>query len=273
MAVPSIITDLSTNTASNSPLGSESVGTPGTVDDYFRSIEAILRAESLLKSWEIRGLTPTYISGTTFSTAGDNTSFFSTYRRVKAQGTGIIYAAILSSSYNGAITTTTLLPDSGTLDTSLSNVQLGIDPLSAAVVLTGSYLPITGGELTGPLTMSNRDIFGLKTLGMFQEYDNGNSGAGPKTVDWSNGNDQKITINANTTLAILSASAVGHYQLRLIQDATGARTVAFTGLSASRWLNSAAQPAFNTAANGETVVTLFWNGTAYTQGSQKVGTA
>ena len=173
------------------------------------------------------------------------------------------------------ISTVTILGDAaGVLDASLSNVQLGVDPLSVAQIFpTGYYYPLGGGELQGNMTLSNRDIFGLKVLGMFGEFDNGNSGAGPKTIDWSNGSDQKITLNANTTLAVLSASAVGHYQLRLIQDATGARTVAFTGISAARWLNSAAQPTFNTAVNGETIITFFWSGTNFTQGSQKVGTA
>lgn len=272
MAIPSVITDLSTNTASNSPLGSDLVGSPATVDDFFRSVEAIMRAESLLKSWEIRGLATTYISGTTFSTPGDNTTHFSTNRRVKANGAATIYAAIVSSSYNGAITTTTILPDSGTLDTSLTNVELGIDPLSAALILTGNYYSKLGGELQGNMSLSNRDIAQVKNLMMYAEYDNGNSGAGPKTIDWSNGQNQKVTLNANTTLAMLSASGVGHYQLRLIQDATGARTVAFTGLSSTGWLNSATQPAFNTAANGQTIITFFWTGTGFIQGVQKVGT-
>ena len=275
MAIPSTITDLSTLTASNSPLGSENVGSPGSVDDYLRAIESILRSESLLKSWQVQGDAVTYVSGTTFSTPGDKTSYYTQSRRIKAAGATTLYGAIVSSSFNGVISTVTILGDAaGVLDASLSNVQLGVDPLSVAQIFpTGYYYPLGGGELQGNMTLSNRDIFGLKVLGMFGEFDNGNSGAGPKTIDWSNGSDQKITLNANTTLAVLSASAVGHYQLRLIQDATGARTVAFTGISAARWLNSAAQPTFNTAVNGETIITFFWSGTNFTQGSQKVGTA
>jgi hypothetical protein len=274
MAVPSTILDLSTNTASNSPLGSENVGSPGSVDDYFRSIEAILRGESLLKSWEVRGDVPTYISGTEFSVPGDQTSYYKASRRVQANGGAIIFGAILSTSYNGVISTVTLLPDSGLLDASLSSVYLGIDPLSAAVILTGSYYPLGGGNLNGAMSLSNRDIAGVKVLGMFAEFDNGNSGAGPKTIDWSMGQDQKITLNAATpALVILPAPAVGHYQLRLIQDAVGARAPTFTGIAASRWLNSTVQPTFNTAANGETIITLFWDGALFTQGSQKVGVA
>jgi hypothetical protein len=271
MAIPSVITDLSTNTASNSPLGSDLVGSPATVDDFFRSAFKITRDESLLKSWEIRGNAVTYVSGTTFTMTGDQTGFFSATRRIKAAGGSTIYGAIVSSSYNGAITTATILGDSGaTMDASLSNVQLGIDPLSAAVILTGSYYPLVGGELNGNMTISNRDIAKFKNMYAFAEYDNGNSGAAD-TIDFANGQNQKSTLTADTTLTIASAPGVGHYQLRLIQDATGGRTVVFVGVSAARWLNSAVQPAFNNAANGETILTFFWNGTAYTVGMQKVG--
>lgn len=273
MATPSNITDLSTLTASNSPLGSENVGSPGSVDDYFRSIQAIMRAESLLKSWEVRGDAVTYVSGATFSTPGDKTSFYTQSRRVKAAGTGTLYGAIVSSSYNAVITTVTILGDAGSaLDTSLSNVQLGADPLSIAQIFpSGLYYPVAGGNLEGNMSLSNRDVMGLKTLGMFAEYDNGNSGAGPKTIDWSLGSDQKVTQNANTTLAILPAAAVGHYQLRIIMDVTGGWTTGFTGISAARWLNSTIQPAFNTAGGTETILTFFWSGTYFTQGMQKVG--
>lgn len=273
MSIPSVITDLSTNTASNSPLGTDLVGSPATVDDFFRSIEAILRAESLLKSWEIRGNAVTYVSGTTFTMTGDQTTFFSTGRRVKAAGGSTIYASIVSSSYNGAITTATILGDSGaTLDASLSNVQLGIDPLSAAVILTGNYYPLAGGELLGNMTLSNRDIAKYKNLFAFAEYDNGNSGAS-KTIAFSNGQNQKITLTADTTLTISAPPGVGHYQLRLIQDGTGARVVTFSGISAARWLNSTTQPTFNTAASGETILTFYYDGSNYTIGMQKVGAA
>lgn len=272
MSIPSVITDLSTNTASNSPLGSDQVGSPATVDDFFRSVEAIIRSESLLKSWEIRGNATTYVSGTTFTMPGDQTAFFVAGRRVKAAGAATIYGGIVSSSYNGSVTTATIAGDSGaTLDASLSNVQLGIDPLSASVLLLGNFYAKTGGELEGNMTLSNRDIATFKNLFAFAEYDNGNSGAS-KTITWSNGQNQKITVNSNTTLTIGSAPGVGHYQLRLVMDGTGARTVTFVGISSSRWLNSAAQPAFNTAASGETILTFYWDGTNWTIGAQKVGT-
>jgi hypothetical protein len=104
---------------------------------------------------------------------------------------------------------------------------------------------------------SNEAISGIKTVGFDAEYDNGNSGAS-KTITLANGQKQKITLTANTTLTVaFTGCTVGDYQIRLIQDATGSRTLAnITGLSTSRWLGSAAQPSHNTAANGETLITI-----------------
>ena len=104
---------------------------------------------------------------------------------------------------------------------------------------------------------TNQAVSGIKTLGFEAEYDNGNSGAS-KTITLTNGQKQKITLTANTTLTISFSSApVGDYQIRLIQDATGSRTLAaISGLSSSRWLGSATQPDHNTAANGETLLTV-----------------
>lgn len=113
-------------------------------------------------------------------------------------------------------------------------------------------------------------LFRFRTAGFIEEHDNGNSGAAA-TINWTNGNKQRITLTANTTLTISAPSAVGEFKLRLIQDATGGRTVAFSGISSSRWWGSAAQPAFNTAANGETLLAFYYDGTNFSQGAAKIG--
>lgn len=104
---------------------------------------------------------------------------------------------------------------------------------------------------------SNEAASGLKTVGFHAEYDNGNSGT-TKTITLTNGQKQKLTLTGNLTLTIsFTDCTVGDYQIRLIQDATGGRTLAnISGLSTSRWLGSAAQPSHNTAANGETLLTI-----------------
>lgn len=274
MAIPTTILDLSTNTASNSPAGSDLVGSPATVDDWLRSLQAIMRDESLMKSWEARGDTPTYISATTFSVPGDQTAYYLAGRKLRAFGTANIFASILSTSYNGSVSTVTVAGDSGaSLDSSLSTVDLGIDPnaVALAAISMSLWYPATGGELRGTMTLSNRDVATFRNLWAFQEYDCGNSGAAA-TITWTNGQNQKITLTANTTLTISNPPGVGHYQLRLIQDGTGGRTVAFVGVASTAWMNSSGQPTFNSAVSGETILTFFWTGTTWRVGHQKVGT-
>lgn len=129
----------------------------------------------------------------------------------------------------------------------------------------------TGTHNFSGATLGNTGLSGVKTIGFNGEYDNGSSGAS-KTITLTNGQKQKITLSANTALTISFTSApVGTYQLRLIQDATGGRTLSWTGLSATRWLGSAAAPAINATANGETVVSIFYDGTNAVQSLAKVG--
>jgi hypothetical protein len=111
-----------------------------------------------------------------------------------------------------------------------------------------------------------------KIFGFKQELDNGNSGAAI-TVTLANAQKQKLTLTAACTLTIAAGTGlpVGNYQLRLIQNATGGFAVTWAGLSASRWLGSAAAPAINTAVNGETMVSIYYDGTNFTQSLAKVG--
>ena len=85
----------------------------------------------------IEGPVPTYVSGTSFTLTGDQTSTFHVGRRIYTVNTGgTIYSTISASAYT-SLTTITVVNDSGTLDSGLSEVSYGI--LSA----TNSSLPGT----------------------------------------------------------------------------------------------------------------------------------
>lgn len=76
--------------------------------------------------WIASGLTPTYISATSFSVAGDQTSIVHVGRRLKLTVTaGTVYATIIRSVYT-SLTTLTILVDSGSLDSGLSAFFYGI---------------------------------------------------------------------------------------------------------------------------------------------------
>lgn len=273
MPLPSDIRDLSSLTSSNSPLGSDSVGSPATVDDYFRHVQSVLRQESLLKSWERRGDTPTFVSGTTFTVPGNQSAFYSVGRRVKVRQGNTIYGTVASVTYTSNTFVLVTMDSGASLSATMSEVQLGIDPLAAAAsALLMSFLPLAGGSMSGPISMANQNIIGTKVLTAYAEVDHGSSGAA-KSISFSGGQFCKVTLNSNTVLTIKNPPGVGHYQLRVLQDTTGGWSASFVNLSQTRWLGVASQPALNTAASGASLLTLYWDGAAWTQSLEKVGAA
>lgn len=125
MPVPSSITDLSTTAASNSPAGTDAIS--NTLDDYLRAIQAIIRSESLNKSWEAPGHTPTYLSATQFTVPTDLTSTYTVGRRIKATLAGPTYAysTITASAFAADVTTVTVANDSTALSSPISAIEVG----------------------------------------------------------------------------------------------------------------------------------------------------
>lgn len=166
--------------------------------------------------------------------------------------------------------------------TARTNLGLGSAATSASSAFATSAqgttadnaLPKAGGTMTGNVAHGNNNVTGVKVLSFNGEYDCGNSGTG-LTIDFANGSNQKVTLNNNTTLTITTPAAAGHYQLKVIQDATGSRAVTWAGsaYSASRWGGSAAAPSLNTSANGVTIINFFFDGTNLYQTGFRVGMA
>lgn len=95
----------------------------------------------------VSGAAPTYVSGTSFTLVGDQTSTYHVGRRLKTTNSGgTVYSTIVTSAY-GALTTITVVNDSGSLDSGLSAVYYGL--LSATnpstPLLTDAY-PIVSGS-------------------------------------------------------------------------------------------------------------------------------
>jgi len=111
-----------------------------------------------VSQWVASGLTPTYISTTSFTLAGDQTSEFEVGRRLQFTTTGgTVYGTIFTSAY-GALTTVTMTMDPGqVLDSGLSAVNFSIltaDPLSvpATIARAGANADIT--SLSGVTTIN-----------------------------------------------------------------------------------------------------------------------
>lgn len=78
--------------------------------------------------WTASGLTPTYVSATSFTVPGNQTSVLTANLRLKTTNTGgTVYSSISSVSYSGGsgLTTVTVVNDSSTLDSGLSALSYG----------------------------------------------------------------------------------------------------------------------------------------------------
>jgi hypothetical protein len=119
----------STTPASNATAGSINWAegqAPSTVNDSARQMMADVATWFQSPEWMNYGLTPTYVSATQFTVAGNQTGVYSVGRRVKATVTSGTEYGTISTSVFGALTTVTVTWDSGSLDSGLSRVDVGV---------------------------------------------------------------------------------------------------------------------------------------------------
>ena len=131
--------------------------------------------------------------------------------------------------------------------------NLGLD--TSNVLRYGGWSAGTGVTLFGVTSTGVMEV--RRGVYFGSQHANGNSGTAI-TVNFANGQKQALTLTGNCTVT-LSFPGVGNYQLILTQDATGNRTVTWSGVS--RYVGSATAPAINTAANSSTVVSFYYDGT------------
>ena len=95
-----------------------------TLGDY---ITGINDAGLIVDQWFASGLTPTYVSSTSFTLSGDQTTDFHVGRRLKSTVTGgTAYSTITVTGYGVPNTTVTVVNDSVALDAGMSDVAYGI---------------------------------------------------------------------------------------------------------------------------------------------------
>ena len=100
--------------------------THGVVVSTFDNVAGVNDAtiSTITPNWIAYAGTPTYITSTSFSVAGDQRSIFQYFRRLKTiNNSGAQYSTILSSTYGAGITTVTVSNDpANALDSGLSQV-------------------------------------------------------------------------------------------------------------------------------------------------------
>lgn len=128
---------------------------PSTVNDSARAMMAAIATWFQAPEWINPALTPTYVSATSFTLAGNQTALYTVGRRVRTFNTGgTVYGTITASAYT-TVTTVTVALDSGSLDSGLSEVDVGaMNPANSSLPtgLNASFGTVTA---TGTITGSN----------------------------------------------------------------------------------------------------------------------
>lgn len=107
--------------------------------------------------------------------------------------------------------------------------------------------------------MDNKDITKYKTVTADSLYSNGNSGTS-KTINWNNGQKQKITMTGNCTFTFTNPLGPCNLVLEVLQDVTGGRTIVWA--TSVRW-SGGAIPNLTNTANRTDLVSFFFDGTYY----------
>ena len=142
---------------------------------------------------------------------------------------------------------------------SSGNVVISTNTASTSTS-TGALIVDGGVGVGGNLNVGGSQRV-AKTVGFTSEYDNGSSGAS-YTIDFNNGQKQRITLTAAPCTLSFTAPAVGvgNFLLKIIQDGSGSRTI--TWPATVKWPNGTG-PTLSTAAGAVDIVTLYYDGTNY----------
>lgn len=197
-----------------------------TIDD----VSGVNDSSTSISQWVESGATPTYVNATQFTVPGDKTSDFTVNRRVKCTTTGgTVYGYISVSAYT-SLTTVTVVLDSGTLDSGLSSVELGLITPSntslpkiddfvttamiaddsvtlaklAAEVKLGKVLQVVQGTTSTPVINSTA---GFVATGL------------SATITPSSASS-KILVLVNQTIFSTRTAAASGYGMRVLRDST-----------------------------------------------------
>ena len=194
------------------------------------NISGVNDSSVTIDQWVSSGLTPTYVSASQFTLAGDQTSAFTVGRRVKFTVTaGTVYGRISVSAY-AALTTITVVMDGATvLDSGLSAVSYGLlTPTNnsfPSLIQAGSNVTIsydTSGRpvITGAnqTTIPRSYIAGL-TLSTAGSSATMSIAAG-QCVDSTNTALMSLTATSKTTSAWALGAAAGGLDTGAIANST-----------------------------------------------------
>lgn len=193
----------STTAGSNSatpPDGWPEGQAPSTVNDCAREMMAQIRVglNDLAQGFIDLGQSPTYVSGTTFTTPTNDTSYMPVGGRLRFNvGSNVLYGTVVSVSYS-TNTFVSVTMDSGALTASLSSMAVGVFARGSANHIDGA-VTISSTAVAGMLTLTNTHT----NSGMWLRCS-----AGAKLVQVNNSSNFLINNSANST-SILTLTDAG----------------------------------------------------------------
>lgn len=217
--------------------------------------------------WIVKTNTPTFISTTSFSLVGDQTTDFHVGRRIKTVNSGgTFYATILTSVFT-TLTTITLTMDSGVLDTGISSVEIGL------LTVTNSSVPNASETYSGKAQIATQAIVNtgtndlqfvtplkLKTLvdareAAVMQFSTA-SGTVPDSTTRYMGMAIVSTVDADAWIRVPYACTVRNLHTQVPGSATGTRTytVMVNGVASS--ITAAASGATTQAQDTTNTATL-----------------
>jgi hypothetical protein len=165
-------------------------------------------SSSSSSEWSESGMTPTYVSATSFTVSGDQTSILAVGIRIKATVTaGTVYGEITDSEYT-SLTTVTVRLDSGSLDSGLSDLQIGINtPTNPSISIKDVYALSDGlgrrnAVINGAMEVAQRSATNLSITAAF--------GAVDRFACWADGTVGAGTITQSTSAALATAKTALH---------------------------------------------------------------
>lgn len=122
--------------------------------------------------------------------------------------------------------------------------------------VNANFTGLANGSLMTSPTIANASLTTKFTASGL--YDNGNSGAAI-AINWANGDRQKVTVSANTTLSYSGAVAGQILILILVENGTGNFTIS---LPTTKWSNGTVGT-FTTTPNAINAISVLFDGTNY----------
>lgn len=143
----------------------------------------------------------------------------------------------------------------------------GPTQLTVGAIADGRLIRRAGATLVGTQILEE-----LTYAWFEEEFDEGNSGAA-ETIDFANGQKQRVELNNASPTLTLEFPGVGNYILRIVQDATTQATSLTINVTGGVAKFPEGTLCLGAAANAESVVAIYYDGTdAYLTSAPNVQT-